>query len=133
MGKREQTPPPKGARKPLAPTSPPQPSYSNLQERVRGLEKWVNDLQSGGYVNCVYCGYRYGPALTTPVSMAGVLKKHVERCSKHPMSALKRRLFRAEEVINVLDNYLLPKNRREKCWIDVLDALEIYRARKEEE
>ena len=48
MGKREQTPPPKGARKPLAPPSPPQPSYSNLQERVgnKGKHKEPRTLET---------------------------------------------------------------------------------------
>ena len=52
-------------------------------------ERWVRDLQSGMYVNCVYCGHRYGPGETTPVSMADALKAHVEACPKHPMSALR--------------------------------------------
>jgi hypothetical protein len=56
------------------------------------LRAWVADLQSGMYVNCVYCGYRYGPKTTTPVSLADVLKEHVEKCPKHPMSALKHEL-----------------------------------------
>lgn len=58
-------------------------------ERIVELEAWVNDLQSGMYVNCVYCGHRYGPNETTPVSMADALKEHIEHCPKHPMSALK--------------------------------------------
>jgi len=53
------------------------------------LQQWVSDLQSGMYVNCVYCGHRYGPGETTPVTMADALKKHVENCPKHPMSALR--------------------------------------------
>ena len=53
------------------------------------LMQWVSDLQSGMYVNCVYCGHRYGPGETTPVSMADALRAHVEACPKHPMSALK--------------------------------------------
>lgn len=52
-------------------------------------KKWVNDLQSGMYVNCVYCGHRYGPEKDTPVSMAEVLKAHIEKCPEHPMSKLK--------------------------------------------
>lgn len=51
--------------------------------------QWVNDLQSGMYVNCVYCGHRYGPSDKTPVSMADMLKEHIERCPEHPMSKLK--------------------------------------------
>ena len=57
-------------------------------ERDR-LKAWVDDLQSGMYVNCVYCGHRYGPGETTPVSMADALKEHIEQCSEHPMSRLK--------------------------------------------
>lgn len=56
---------------------------------VAQLRAWVTDLQSGMYVNCVYCGHRYGPGETTPVSMADALKAHVETCPEHPMSRLK--------------------------------------------
>jgi hypothetical protein len=59
-------------------------------EALREMKRWVDDLQSGMYVNCVYCGHRYGPGETTPVSMADALKEHVERCPKHPMSLLRR-------------------------------------------
>lgn len=54
------------------------------------LYAWIGDLQSEMYVNCVYCGHRYGPRDKTPVAMADVLKEHIEQCPKHPMSALKR-------------------------------------------
>ena len=60
------------------------------EKEVRHLRQWVDDLQSGMYVNCVYCGHRYGPKGTTPASMADILKAHVERCPQHPMSALRR-------------------------------------------
>jgi hypothetical protein len=64
----------------------------NLIEENERLAKWVNDLQSGMFINCVYCGHRYGPREDTPVSMADVLKKHIEGCPKHPMSALKKEM-----------------------------------------
>ncbi len=57
---------------------------------VARLTAWVADLQSGMYVNCVYCGHRYGPKETTPVAMADALKEHIEQCDQHPMSVLKR-------------------------------------------
>lgn len=63
--------------------------YQAKQEIVR-LEKWVSDLQSDTFVNCVYCGHCYGPNSTTPVSMAHELKAHIEKCPKHPMSELKK-------------------------------------------
>jgi len=58
-------------------------------DKIKSLERWKNDLLSGMYVNCVYCGYRYGPKENTPVSMAEILKEHIEHCPEHPMSKLK--------------------------------------------
>ena len=74
-----------------------------LRAEVERLKAWVTDLQSGLYVNCVYCGHRYGPGETTPVSMAAALKAHVEQCPQHPISAL-----RAEKakLVAVLQEYL---------------------------
>ena len=57
------------------------------------LRKWVDDLHSGMYVNCVYCGHRYGPRESTPISRADILKEHIEICPKHPMSKLKLKLY----------------------------------------
>lgn len=58
------------------------------------LRRWVDDLQSGMYVNCVYCGHRYGPGETTPVTMADALKAHIEECPRHPMGALRAEIRR---------------------------------------
>ena len=58
-------------------------------KEIEQLNQWINDLQAGMYVNCVYCGHRYGPGEETPASMADILKKHIEKCPKHPMSKLK--------------------------------------------
>jgi predicted RNA-binding protein len=57
-------------------------------EEIARLRRWINDLQSGMWINCVYCGHRYGPRETTPVSMADALKLHVASCEAHPMSKL---------------------------------------------
>lgn len=69
---------------------------------IERLKKWVDDLQSGMYVNCVYCGHRYGPSDNTPVSMSDVLKEHVESCPKHPMSGLRRDLEQARRDVMFL-------------------------------
>lgn len=61
----------------------------DLERQLAEAKRWVNDLQSGMYINCVYCGHRYGPRESTPVSMADVLKEHIEQCPKHPMSQLR--------------------------------------------
>ena len=83
------------------------------------LEQWVTDLQSGMYVNCVYCGHRYGPNETTPVTMADALKEHIEQCSKHPMSELKQRAASAEarlrEVEVALVELVRLKALKESC------------------
>lgn len=65
---------------------------NRLEKENVQLKQWVNDCQSGMYVNCVYCGYRYGPKENTPTSMADILKEHIEKCPKHPMSELKNKL-----------------------------------------
>lgn len=54
------------------------------------LHQWVNDLQAGMFINCVYCGHRYGPNDKVPTTMSEVLKKHIEVCPKHPLSQLRK-------------------------------------------
>ncbi len=60
----------------------------DLRAEVQRLQAQVADLQSGMYVNCVYCGHRYGRQGHVPESMADVLKAHIAQCPKHPMSKL---------------------------------------------
>lgn len=67
------------------------------------LKKWVEALQSGMYINCVYCGHRYGPSDEVPASMAQVLKEHVESCPKHPMSLLKKENIQLQKKIGKLE------------------------------
>ena len=62
-----------------------------LREENKQLKQWVDDLQSGMYINCVYCGYRHGfNNSDTPLIGAAALTQHVENCPKHPMSKLKK-------------------------------------------
>lgn len=63
-----------------------------LNEENHRLRQWISDLQSGMYINCVYCGHRYGPDDQVPASMADALKEHIEVCPEHPMSKLKQEL-----------------------------------------
>jgi len=62
------------------------------------LRQWINDLQAGMYINCVYCGHRYGPDSEVPASMADVLKAHIEQCPEHPLSHAKARIKELEEA-----------------------------------
>jgi len=57
-----------------------------LLEENKRLEKWIDDLQSGMYINCVYCGHRYGPSKSTPTTMRKQLYNHISECPKHPLS-----------------------------------------------
>lgn len=67
-----------------------------VQENVR-RQRHIEDLQAGTYVNCVYCGHRYGPSANTPVSLAQMLRDHVAACPAHPMSQLLVMLRRVQE------------------------------------
>lgn len=53
---------------------------------LNSLRKWIADLQTGLYINCVYCGHRYGPnEVEVP---ADALRRHVAECPAHPMAQL---------------------------------------------
>jgi len=60
-----------------------------LEEECKKYQQWVDDCQADMYINCVYCGHRYGPDDEVPATMADALKEHIEQCPKHPMSKLK--------------------------------------------
>lgn len=82
-----------------------------LMDRINDLQKWINDLQAKMYINCVYCGHRYGPDTEIPTSMANVLKEHIEQCPNHP-------LFEAKQEIKQL--------RKEKEWLIKGWSLDLY-------
>ena len=63
------------------------------------LEQWVDDLQSGMYINCVYCGHRYGPNSVGKTTMRKALEKHISKCPKHPLSAAKAEITVLKELV----------------------------------
>ena len=82
--------------------------YNKAMSEFKRLSHWIDDLQSGMYINCVYCGHSYGPKTHTPatvkecgnsVSMAEILMKHIEICPEHPMSKLKAELEETKEAL----------------------------------
>lgn len=75
-----------------------------LKRNNTRLQAWVNDLHSGMFINCVYCGHRYGPDPGTPVSMSDVLKAHIETCPEHPMSKLKADNTRLKRLVVHCEN-----------------------------
>lgn len=73
-------------------TTPLGAETDRLRAENERLEHWVDDLQDGGWVNCVYCGQRYGERdeqLQVHQTMREALAEHVESCPKHPMAKLK--------------------------------------------
>lgn len=83
------------------PAMPGDYGWSVAYQRVVELRQWVADLQSEMYINCVYCGHRYGPAEDTPVAMAEVLRQHIEQCPQHPASKMRERAERAEALLEI--------------------------------
>lgn len=70
--------------------------------------RWVDDLQAGMYINCVYCGHRYGPDDQVSATMAQALKEHIGQCPKHPMSALKKQRAALEAALAAMRGALEP-------------------------
>ena len=91
-----------------------------LIAEVRRLRDWVNDLHSGMFINCVYCGHRYGPKDKVPCAMSEVLKQHIEQCPKHPMSALKTWQREAAEAMTSFLEQIPPKG---KGFVQLLSEL----------
>lgn len=56
-----------------------------MTAKIDQLQTWVDDLHSGMYINCVYCGHRYGPDTEEGI-MSEVLHEHIKDCPKHPLS-----------------------------------------------
>jgi len=81
-------------------------SWNHLprQEDVDNLKLWVSDLQSGMYINCVYCGHRYGPSNEAPQAMSEVLTKHIAECPKHPFNHAKKRIAELEKLLEEKNN-----------------------------
>ena len=70
-----------------------------LEIEHKRLEVWVDDLQSGMYINCVYCGHRYGPMDEVTIPMRKQLERHISACPKHPLSAALKEI---EKLRNLL-------------------------------
>jgi hypothetical protein len=70
------------------------------QQEIARLKIWIDDLQSGMYINCVYCGHRYGPVRSTPVSMADALKLHIAQCPLHPLHSILKTLKAGRDLVS---------------------------------
>ena len=71
--------------------------FNEMRAENKRLEAWIDDLQSEMYINCVYCGHRYGPNKGDHlVTMRKTLEKHIEECPKHPLSMARNRIMELE-------------------------------------
>ena len=79
-------------------------------EIIEELEAWIADLQSGMYINCVYCGHRYGPNSDVGTgTIAQALTKHIEQCPAHPLSEAKEYITDLTIKVQFLvDNWPVP-------------------------
>ena len=102
---------------------------AGYREEIERLRNWIADLQSGMFINCVYCGYRYGPDPGTPVAMAEVLKQHIEQCPDHPMSKLKNALT---ESVKLQSHYAKLLNMHDGGKRISFESPEAWMARLEE-
>lgn len=84
---------------------------ASVVAQMKQLKQWIIDMQQGCYVNCVYCGHRYGPYNQTPVSQADILKAHIEQCPEHPMSFLKKENEELKQQNQLLRNQLSAKDK----------------------
>lgn len=71
--------------------------FNKIKEENKRLEAWIDDLQSSMYINCVYCGHRYGPnsgpaTKDFNITMRKALEAHIAECPKHPLSAAKQEI-----------------------------------------
>jgi hypothetical protein len=81
-------------------------TLDDLLQLLERQRQWIDDLQSGMFVNCVYCGHRYGPRDETPASrveaaptMAAALQAHIATCPEHPMALLVKLLNAASSAL----------------------------------
>jgi len=89
----------------------------NQDTRVAELEAWINDLHSGMFINCVYCGHRHGRSREE--IPADTLRRHISMCPKHPMSKL---IDEVQDAIIMMDSPSQRGLARKKLLEAVLEA-----------
>lgn len=105
--------------------------YVTAAKENERLNKWIADLQTGMYVNCVYCGHRYGPVANTPVSQADMLKRHIETCPNHPMSKLRDQTNKLVEAVNDVI-HMLPHRVSDSLLLVIYATRQLSGTKKEE-
>lgn len=93
-----------------------------LQLEVAELEQWIDDLQEGMKINCVYCGAELAPRTEeVDESVRLRLQRHMRYCPKHPMMELRRQFLEFVVRIECADteaNRTLIKAAKKALWED---------------
>ena len=88
------------------------------EDEIHRLNQWVVDLQSGMYLNCIFCGHRYGPLdEVTPTQV--VLSGHIQACPKHLLSRANEMLHDAWELLTAVRDIKLQDSVQE--WLAAYD------------
>jgi hypothetical protein len=103
----------------------PTPRERHLEWQLERYKQWAADLQSGLYVNCVYCGHRYPPSNTPNV--ADALKRHIAHCEEHPMSGMRKALA---AVVLALETVHYDPSMLENQTVDAMIEISLLRAHK---
>jgi hypothetical protein len=98
---------------------------NELESRMAEMRRWVDDLQSHMFVNCVYCGHRYGPDPGTPVAMAEVLKRHIEKCPEHPLRAAMEKIEKLKDALIWMSGSddFAPGGKAHTGWVEINERL----------
>lgn len=97
------------------------------KQTIERLKKWIDDLQSGMYINCVYCGHRYGPKDQVPTSMADALKLHIASCPQHPMHQVLAVLKSGRALVSSAFAHIVsiaegPTRAEAQAWVEQANA-----------
>lgn len=66
---------------------------NEANQTVAAQRRWIEDLQSGQWVNCVFCGHRYIPREASPTDPTALLRSHIASCAKHPLHETREALL----------------------------------------
>lgn|GEM_PF-4605749 len=80
-------------------------AQAEAKQEIHQLTQWIHDCQSGMYINCVYCGHRYGPADEVPATMQEALYEHIATCPKHPLSKAQAETAEGKQEIERLHSW----------------------------
>lgn len=71
-------------------------AWAEAKAELASAQAWIERLQDGRTLTCVYCGHEYSPG--TPAHGVGALTEHIKVCPRHPMRAYHDIFVKVKEV-----------------------------------